>query len=103
MTSPASGAGERSARRRSRHQAGEPLDLMVGRRDGTLLITGGAGFIGSHLTDLALACGHRVLVLDALTYAGSLGNLDAARRQPGFAFVKGDIADRALVEDLLAV
>jgi len=75
---------------------------MVGRRDGTLLVTGGAGFIGSHLTDLALARGHRVVVLDALTYAGSLDNLEAARRQPGFTFVKGDIGDRALAEELLA-
>jgi dTDP-glucose 4,6-dehydratase len=75
---------------------------MSGRRNGTLLVTGGAGFIGSHLTDLALARGHRVVVLDALTYAGSLDNLEAARRQPGFTFVKGDIGDRALVEELLA-
>jgi dTDP-glucose 4,6-dehydratase len=75
---------------------------MPERHDMTLLITGGAGFIGSHLADLALARGHRVVVLDALTYAGSLGNLEAARRQPGFTFVKGDIGDRALVADLLA-
>src|SRR3954454_6911009 len=76
--------------------------IMPGRHDITLLVTGGAGFIGSHLTDLALAHGHRVVVLDALTYAGSLDNLEAARRQPGFTFVKGDIGDRALVEELLA-
>ena len=77
--------------------------IMPGRHDKTLLITGGAGFIGSHLADLALARGHRVVVLDALTYAGSLENLETARRQPGFTFVKGDIGDRALVEDLLRV
>src|SRR3954454_7237149 len=76
--------------------------IMPGRHDITLLITGGAGFIGSHLADLALARGHRVVVLDALTYAGSIENLEAARRQPGFTFVKGDIGDRALVADLLA-
>ena len=75
---------------------------MPGRHDITLLITGGAGFIGSHLADLALARGHRVVVLDALTYAGSIENLEAARCQPGFTFVKGDIGDRALVADLLA-
>lgn len=64
-----------------------------------LLVTGGAGFIGSAFVRLVL--GHRpeatVTVLDALTYAGNLTNLDAVRRDPRFRFIKGDIADAAAV------
>ena len=44
----------------------------------TLLITGGAGFIGSHLTEACLAAGHRVLVLDELS-SGSIENLARVR------------------------
>jgi len=66
-----------------------------------LLITGGAGFIGSHLVDLALEKGHRVVVLDKLTYAGNQENLAQAANQKNFHFVKGDINDRALVTSLL--
>lgn len=68
---------------------------------GTILITGGAGFIGSALVRAALAGGDRVVTLDLLTYAGRrehLEGLDAARHQ----LVVGDIADRALVYRLLA-
>ncbi len=66
-----------------------------------LLITGGAGFIGSHLTEAALVAGHRVVVLDKLTYAGNLQNLTAALRYDDFRFVKGDIGDAALIGALL--
>ncbi len=66
-----------------------------------LLITGGAGFIGSHLTEAALVAGHRVVVLDKLTYAGNLQNLAAALRYADFRFVKGDIGDAALIGALL--
>jgi len=65
---------------------------------GTLLITGGAGFIGSNLVQYALAHSpDRVVVLDKLTYAGSLRNLDAPLKDPRVAFVQADIADAGAV------
>lgn len=54
------------------------------------LITGGAGFIGSHLTDLLLAEGHSVIVFDNLC-GGRSKNLKIAETYPEFSFVKGDI------------
>ena len=66
---------------------------------GTLLVTGGAGFIGSNFVRVALASGEdRVVVLDKLTYAGNLESLADVSGNPGFEFVKGDIADPACVE-----
>ncbi len=65
----------------------------------TCLVTGGAGFIGSNFVRLALLkTPSRVVVLDKLTYAGSLLNLEDASGNPRFAFVKGDLADPAAVE-----
>jgi dTDP-glucose 4,6-dehydratase len=68
-----------------------------------LLITGGAGFIGSNFAHYWLGKhrGDRVVVLDALTYAGNLQNLQSLRAREEFRFVHGDIADGALVESLL--
>jgi dTDP-glucose 4,6-dehydratase len=61
----------------------------------TLLVTGGAGFIGCNFVRLALSeTGARVLVLDKLTYAGSLENLSDVLNHPRFTFLQGDIADR---------
>jgi dTDP-glucose 4,6-dehydratase len=69
----------------------------------TLLVTGGAGFIGCNFVRLALAeTGARVVVLDKLTYAGSLENLADVWSHPRLRFVAGDIADRALVRRLFA-
>jgi len=68
-----------------------------------LLITGGAGFIGSNFVHywLKQQPGDRVVVLDALTYAGNLANLEAARDHPDLRFVRGNITDTELVEQLL--
>ena len=64
----------------------------------TILVTGGAGFIGCNFVRLALAeTEARVLVLDKLTYAGSLESLGGVLGDPRLRFVRGDIADRATV------
>ena len=69
----------------------------------SLLVTGGAGFIGSNfaLYWLETYPQDRVLVLDALTYAGNRANLASVEDNPNFTFVHGDICDTALVEALL--
>jgi dTDP-glucose 4,6-dehydratase len=54
-----------------------------------VLVTGGAGFIGSHFVKRLVAAGDEVVVLDKLTYSGNLANLDGVEH----AFVHGDIAD----------
>jgi dTDP-glucose 4,6-dehydratase len=68
-----------------------------------LLISGGAGFIGSNFVHYWLKHqpGDRIVVLDALTYAGNLANLEAVRDHPDLRFVRGDIGNTALVEELL--
>ena len=68
----------------------------------TLLVTGGAGFIGGNFVlDLAAQGGHRIVNLDALTYAGNLDTLASLEGRDDHVFVHGDIGDRALVERLL--
>lgn len=68
----------------------------------TLLVTGGAGFIGSNFISHILKTDIRVVNLDALTYAGSLENLKGLENNSRHVFVKGDIGDRMLVEKLFA-
>ena len=58
-----------------------------------LLVTGGAGFIGSHFVDAALASDYSVLTVDKLDYCGNLLNLEKALANKSHKFVKGDIAD----------
>ncbi len=67
-----------------------------------ILVTGGAGFIGSHVCEALLARGDEVICLDNLTYAGSADNLDRLRATRRFGFVKGDIADAAADREALA-
>ncbi len=69
-----------------------------------LLVTGGAGFIGSNFIRHVLQehPDWEVTNLDKLTYAGNLENLKDVESQPGYRFVKGDIADRKLVDELLS-
>ncbi|MFF0744444.1 dTDP-glucose 4,6-dehydratase [Streptomyces sp. NPDC004111] len=70
-----------------------------------ILVTGGAGFIGSHYVRTLLGPQGpgdvSVTVLDKLTYAGNLANLDEVRDHPGFAFVQGDICSTDLVGRLM--
>ncbi|MEM9248552.1 MAG: dTDP-glucose 4,6-dehydratase [Pseudomonadota bacterium] len=61
----------------------------------TLLVTGGAGFIGSAVVRRAVADGRRVLNVDALTYAADLRNVATVSDAPGYAFERADIRDRA--------
>jgi UDP-glucose 4-epimerase len=64
------------------------------------LITGGAGFIGSHLTDALLARGDRAVAVDNAS-TGRLGNLKRAREHPTFRFVNGSVLDELCVDDLV--
>lgn len=66
-----------------------------------LLVTGGAGFIGSNFTEIALGKGYKIIVLDAFTYAGHMASLDFAKDNPNFKLVKGDICDGELVANIL--
>jgi len=67
-----------------------------------LLITGGAGFIGSNFVRhiLNTYSDYEVINLDKLTYAGNLENLKDVENNPRYSFVKGDIADNQLVDEL---
>jgi dTDP-glucose 4,6-dehydratase len=68
-----------------------------------LLITGGAGFIGCNFVHHWMSAhpNDRVVVLDALTYAGNLANLEPVKTQPRMRFVHGDICDHEAVAELL--
>lgn len=67
-----------------------------------ILVTGGAGFIGSNfiLYMLKKYPDYKIVNLDALTYAGNLENLKEIENNPNYKFVKGDICDRELINDL---
>jgi len=68
-----------------------------------ILITGGAGFIGSNLIHYWLNKypEDKIVNLDALTYAGNLENLKTVENNPNYKFVKGDICDAELVNNLI--
>src|SRR5439155_14261059 len=74
----------------------------VSRSFERLLIAGGAGFIGSNFVRLLRSTRPEVeiTVLDKLTYAGNPANLAEFDGQPGYRFVKGDICDTGLVDEL---
>ena len=70
----------------------------------TILITGGAGFIGSHVVRLFVTKypDYQIINLDALTYAGNLENLKDIADAPNYKFVKGDITDEVFIPELFA-
>ena len=69
-----------------------------------ILVTGGAGFIGSNFVRMVLAehSEYSVINLDKLTYAGNLENLSGLEGNPKYTFVRGDICDGTLVEEVFA-
>jgi len=68
----------------------------------TIVVTGGAGFIGSHVVRLFVHKypDYKIINLDKLTYAGNLANLTDIEEKPNYLFVKGDICDESLVKEL---
>ena len=66
-----------------------------------ILVTGGAGFIGSAVVRRLITSGQRVVTLDKLTYSGSLTSLKEVEGAPNHRFVEGDIGDQALIGALL--
>lgn len=67
-----------------------------------ILVTGGAGFIGSAVIRLAVAKGHKVVNLDALTYAACLDNVASVADSPNYIFVCADIRDRSKLDEIFA-
>ena len=68
-----------------------------------IIVTGGAGFIGSCFVKKAIKKGYKVTVLDKLTYAGNLDNLNEIQAEQNYNFVKGDICDSLIVTQLLSL
>ena len=66
-----------------------------------VLITGGAGFVGSHLADALVAAGREVVVIDDLS-TGALANIAGLSRQPNFRFIHGSIRDAGTLAQALA-
>lgn len=64
-----------------------------------ILITGGAGFLGSHLCDRLIKQGHQVICLDSL-FTGSLKNVDGLLNHPSFRFIQHDVVDPIAVDEL---
>jgi dTDP-glucose 4,6-dehydratase len=67
-----------------------------------ILITGGAGFIGSAVVRRAVRDGHQVVNLDALTYSANLENVASVADNPAYAFEQADVCDRARIEAVFA-
>ena len=78
---------------------------QINRTPRRILITGGAGFIGSNFVHHWAKSypEDRIVVLDALTYAGNKNTLASLEDKPNFKFVQGDICDRLLIDKLLAI
>ena len=76
-------------------------DRAASGRRRSHLVTGGAGFIGSHLCDALIARGDEVHVIDDLS-TGTLDNIEHLLGRPGFNFIEGSAADPELVEEVIA-
>jgi dTDP-glucose 4,6-dehydratase len=76
---------------------------MMGSQIGTVLVTGGCGFIGGNFVRyMVRSHNYTVINVDKLTYAGNLENLSDIADHPRYEFVRGDIADTALMEGLVS-
>ena len=65
----------------------------------TILITGGAGFLGSHLSHALLEKGYRVIILDDLSH-GDMGNISDTITSPKFSFYRGDVLDKSFLIEI---
>lgn len=76
--------------------------VITGGKMKKVLITGGAGFIGSHVVRLFVKNypRYQIFNLDKLTYAGNLENLRDVEKEPNYTFIKGDIVDQGFIQDL---
>ena len=75
---------------------------MTTKNNMNLLVTGGAGFIGSNFVLMAIESGHTVINVDALTYAGNTESLKDIEANPRHYFVHADIADKDKIPQLLS-
>jgi dTDP-glucose 4,6-dehydratase len=66
-----------------------------------IIVTGGAGFIGSNLVRHLVGQGHHVVNIDKLTYAGNLASLVGIENKPNYRFAKADIADHATIKSIV--
>ena len=74
------------------------MEIFKNHHYPTLLITGGAGFIGSNFLHHILNTNYNIVNLDLLTYAGNLDNLEEVSKNSKYHFIKGDICNLELVE-----
>src|SRR5215217_6171341 len=87
---------------KGRLMSGGDIVRLNGRRERTChLLTGGAGFIGSHLVDVLVARGDHVTVLDDLS-TGHIGNLEHVLDHPSVEFIEGSTTDAELVDGLMS-
>jgi len=71
-------------------------------KEKTILLTGGAGFIGCNLVRTLVDSGYHVVNLDKLTYAGNVASLANVNWKPNYEFVRGDICDRITLSELFS-